>query len=271
MTTDRRMSVDRATLRELLAAASSTPWRWSGNTDYEDVRLAAANGSEVFAVIDRDHTPDDPLSRAHTEYLRCIKVQIGGEFRRLTDEEIAEAVRVSMVDDQDGDGEEVPLTYKALAFYVPGFFYQHARDHAVYQVARIRELPDDTPRSDERIYRADVCDVRNPNAQLIRDGINALPGLLNELDEAERRRDEALTIAADAVKALERIQRHDQSTRAEVYTADAAGVDQCEECYSVEIAVSALADLRQRLHGETTEATTDHSANAELHVAGGQP
>ena len=164
-------------IRAVHAAATNGPYRWAGNTDYEDVRLAGAGGTEVFAIIEHDRTVDDPQSRAYAHYLSVVREKVDGEFRSLTEDDIAERVRQSIAYDED---EEQPPTYSALAFYVPGFAYEHARDRAVYQVARIRELPDDTPRSDERIYRADVVDVRNPNARFLRDSWAYVEFLLGE-------------------------------------------------------------------------------------------
>lgn len=170
-------------IRATWQAATPGPYRWAGNTDYGDVRLAAAGGSEVFGLIDRDRSHDDPESRAYAEHLRDIQVKIDGEFRRLTDDEITDWVHRSIVaEEDDGDGGEVMRTYKALAFYAPGRAYEHAVDHVTYEVTRYQDLPEDTPRSHPRIYRADVVDVRNPNARFLRASWESVDRLLAEVD-----------------------------------------------------------------------------------------
>lgn len=44
---------------------------------------------------------------------------------------------------------------------------QTAKSLLVYEVARNQNLPDDTPRSHPQVYRADVVDVRHPNAKFM--------------------------------------------------------------------------------------------------------
>lgn len=197
------MGPDRASLRALLAAATGLPWRWAGNVDTGDVRLAGrarrsafdrqpdgsywSDGSyatEVFDVAGEERKPDDRGTHDYANYLReYVQMPDGaGGYRPMTEEEIAEDVRTNWLEDHWGE----PRQDNRLRFYQPHpGGYRPARDLAVFEVARNRGLPDDTPRSDERIYRADVVDVRNPNARLIRDGINALPALLDALDAAE--------------------------------------------------------------------------------------
>ncbi len=180
-------------IRAAHEAATPGPYRWAGNTDYGDVRLAAANGSEVFALVDRERTVDDPQSRAYASYLELISEKIDGEFRPLTADEIAERVRAAIAYDED---EEQPPTYAALAFYVPGFAYEHARDNVTYEVTRYQDLPEGTPRSHEGIYRADVVDVRNPNARFLRDSWEYVEFLLGEVAALRGERDAATALAA---------------------------------------------------------------------------
>lgn len=183
-------------IRAAHAAATEGPYRWAGNTDYGDVRLVG-HGSEVFAIVPHDRTVDDPQSRALAEHLSMIREKVDGEFRPLTDDEIAERVRQSIAYDEDW---EQPPTYDALAFYVPGFAYEHARDNAVYEVTRYKDLPEDTPRSHEGIYRADVVDVRNPNARFLRDSWAYVDYLLGEVDRL-RAKDAAVTAFLAEAKA----------------------------------------------------------------------
>lgn len=61
-----------------------------------------------------------------------------------------------------------------------------AKDLMVYEVARNQNLPDDTPRNHPKVYRADVVDVRHPNARFM---AAANPGavlaLLTRLEQVE--------------------------------------------------------------------------------------
>jgi hypothetical protein len=177
--TPRGAPLDIEPIRARHAAATPGPYRWAGNTDYGDVRLAARGGSEVFALIDRERSVDDPQSRAYASYLSDISEVIDGRLRALTEGEIAERVRAAIAYDED---EEQPPTYPAIAFYRPGFAYEHAVDHVTYEVTRYQDLPEDTPRSHPRIYRADVVDVRNPNARFLRDSWEDVRRLLVEVD-----------------------------------------------------------------------------------------
>jgi hypothetical protein len=214
-------ALDIEAIRARHAAATPGPYRWAGNTDYGDVRLAAAGGSEVFALVERDRSHDDPESRAYASYLRDIQMKIDGEFRSLTDDEITAEVHRSIVQDEDdGDGNELFKTYKALAFYAPGFAYEHAVDRVTYEVTRYQDLPEDTPRSHPQIYRADVVDVRNPNARFLRDSWEDVRQLLAEV---ERLRDELEIRTAErdsAIVANRGLGRERDQARAEAEAAN---------------------------------------------------
>lgn len=179
-------------IRAAHAAATPGPYRWAGNTDYGDVRLAAANGREVFALIARDRKPEDRATQGYRSHLRDIQIhdrslsEGKGGYRDLTDEEIDDWTRTEWLEDE----HEQPRTDNVLAFYAPGFAYEYARDLAVFEVGRHRGLPDDTPDTDERIYRRDVVDVRNPNARFLRDSWSYVDHLLGEVERLERERDE---------------------------------------------------------------------------------
>ncbi|MCK9930002.1 hypothetical protein MXD62_23020 [Frankia sp. Mgl5] len=187
------MGADRAGLRALLDAATKGPWSWRGNTDSGDVRLQGAR-ADVLGIVRRERTTDDPAAKSLDEYLQeCERSDGKGGWRPWTAAERRQRVRRSYL--VDGIGE--PRTDNVLAFVDPEkLLYEGACDLAVYEVARNQGLPDDTPRSHPQVYRGDVVDVRSANARLIRDGINALPGLLDDLDAAERERDQALAALA---------------------------------------------------------------------------
>lgn len=67
---------------------------------------------------------------------------------------------------------------------------QTAKNRLVFEVARNQGLPDGTPRSHPKVYRADVVDVMHPNAEFIAtfDPPTVL-ALLSRLEQAEQQRD----------------------------------------------------------------------------------
>lgn len=64
---------------------------------------------------------------------------------------------------------------------------QTAKNRLVFEVARNQGLPDGTPRSHPKVYRADVVDVMHPNAEFIAtfDPPTVL-ALLSRLEQAEQ-------------------------------------------------------------------------------------
>lgn len=64
---------------------------------------------------------------------------------------------------------------------------QTAKNRLVFEVARNQGLPDGTPRSHPKVYRADVVDVMHPNAEFIAtfDPATVL-ALLSRLEQAEQ-------------------------------------------------------------------------------------
>lgn len=62
-----------------------------------------------------------------------------------------------------------------------------AKDLMVYEVARNQNLPDETPRSHPQVYRADVVDVRHPNARFMAAANpETVLALLSRLEQAEQ-------------------------------------------------------------------------------------
>ncbi|MGO2030615.1 MAG: ead/Ea22-like family protein [Glutamicibacter ardleyensis] len=62
-----------------------------------------------------------------------------------------------------------------------------AKDLMVYEVARNQNLPDETPRSHPQVYRADVVDVRHPNARFMAAANpETVLALITRLEQAER-------------------------------------------------------------------------------------
>lgn len=64
---------------------------------------------------------------------------------------------------------------------------QTAKNRLVFEVARNQGLPDGTPRSHPKVYRADVVDVMHPNAKFIATfNPEAVLALLSRLEQAEQ-------------------------------------------------------------------------------------
>jgi hypothetical protein len=184
-------------IRAAHEAATPGPYRWTGNTDNDEVRLIGlgrrktADGrslgrGDVLAVIRRERTSDSPGARGYANYIGdCEQVHDPslndgkGGYRQPTDGEVEQRVRDEWLTDQWGE----PAYDNALTVYDPERgAHEFALDLAVYEVARNQGLPDDTPRSHPKVYRADVVDVRNPNARFLRDSWEYVRFLLDEVD-----------------------------------------------------------------------------------------
>jgi hypothetical protein len=150
-------------LREALAAATPGPWRWAGNTDTGEPRLTG-RGCDVLAI---GYEPRSTTGRDADE-VRSYARESG------VDED--EAVDM-WANDQYGE----PIKEPRLWFYTDHLAVD-AREHAVYEVA-----PEATSREDPRVYRADLVDLRHPDARLIVAAVNALPALLADLNAARER------------------------------------------------------------------------------------
>ena len=100
------------------------------------------------------------------------------EYTDLSLSDIEDAVEEWATDEYDQ-----PRTDQRLSVTDENHIRRTAEELAVYEVARAQGLPDDTPRDHERVYRADVCDLRATNARyLAAANPAAVLGLLNELD-----------------------------------------------------------------------------------------
>lgn len=171
------MSFEIGKLRELLSQGTQGPWFWSGNVDTHTVALCGRQPGlgvcEVLSTIDVERDPDD----RDAQQLREALADGGVSDKKW----IEDYVRETWAEDEWGQ----PRTDRRLAITTGDHIRANAEDYAVFEVARNRGLPDDTPRDDQRIYRGDVCDIRLPNARLIVEAVNALPALLDALEAAE--------------------------------------------------------------------------------------
>lgn len=165
---------DVAELRRLAEGATQGPWFWWGNTDNHSIALCGRQpGLGVCEVIST---------------LSVDRSTTGWEADRLR-RDLAEYTDLSLSDIEDAveewatDEYDQPRTDQRLSVTDENHIRRTAEELAVYEVARAQGLPDDTPRDHERVYRADVCDLRATNARyLAAANPAAVLGLLNELD-----------------------------------------------------------------------------------------
>lgn len=162
------MSIDLHELRRLAAAATPGPWWWGGSVDHHgDVGLRGRRpGLGVVDVLRT--TPED------------VDEESAGREWDTTD--------VSHYYARDEWIEmRVDHPHRYLAFLRnDDLFVEAGRDKAVFEVARNRGLPDDTPRDHPQVYRGDVVAIRNANAEYIAAASpDVLLDLLDRLDQAE--------------------------------------------------------------------------------------
>ncbi len=174
-----------AELRRLLDAATPGPWFWWGNTDTHSVALCGRQpGLGVCEVISSLNEERSIASRDADQQRE------GMRDAGYTEAQIAKAIE-EWAEDEWG----YPRTDARLSVTDEHYIRRTAEELAVYQVARAQGLPDDTPRDHPKVYRADVCDLRAPNARLIPAAVNALPALLGAAAERD-----ALAAKLDAVR-----------------------------------------------------------------------
>jgi hypothetical protein len=143
------------------AAAELAPgdWFWRGNTDYEEPSLSCIvprlGRVEVLGHCPVDRVRDSFEAR---EYIRGLE----NCFGTLAADVKEQYLREWLWADED---YEVANTDSRLTVTDERNVKQPVRDLAVYEVARHRGLPDDTPRTHEGIHRGNIVDVRSPIAQ----------------------------------------------------------------------------------------------------------
>ena len=153
-------------LREIAEAATEGGWHWAGNTD---------TGEPYLATWIRGIG-------------RCNILSIGSEDRSTTGRK-ADGVRADAREFDLGDPEELvdqwahdqfgePVKDPRLQF-TTDLMCVSARDLVVYEVAPLA-----TTREDDRVYRADISDIRHPDAAHI--ATFDPPTVLALIDEVER-------------------------------------------------------------------------------------
>ena len=166
-----------AELRRLAEAATPGPWFWWGNTDSHSVALCGRQpGLGVCEVISTLSVERSTTGRESDRLRRDL-----AEYTDMSLSDIEEAVEEWATDEYDQ-----PRIDQRLSVTDENYIRRTAEELAVYEVARAQGLPDDTPRGHERIYRADVCDLRATNARYL---AAANPAVVLALLDAAAERD----------------------------------------------------------------------------------
>jgi hypothetical protein len=144
------------------------PWWWGGNTDHHgDVCLHTRVPGYGWVDIMRPCT-EEPDDEAAGKEWDAAASEWGIDAYIARDEYI----------ERERDHPRQPLAF----IETDHMTVQHAREHVVYEVARNRKLPDDTPRSDPRIYRGDVVDIRNAHARFLAQSRQLVDDLIAEVE-----------------------------------------------------------------------------------------
>ncbi|KNX38076.1 hypothetical protein [Luteipulveratus halotolerans] len=150
--------LDLDAIRARHAATTEGPWFWWGNTDNHSAALCGRQPGvgvcEVVSTVTVDRSTTGREADVNRESLR--------EYTTMTEDQIEDEIRAWAAESWDQ-----PRSDARLALTDENHIRRNVEDVAVYQVARAQGLPDDTPRDDERVYRADICDVRNPNGKFL--------------------------------------------------------------------------------------------------------
>lgn len=136
-------------IRARAAAATGSTWHWAGNTDTGEPYLATwipgAGRCQVLDIGLQERSTTGPAADAMREDAR--------EYDLGDPEDV--------VRDWATDLHGAPICDPRLRFNVD-LMMVNARDVVVYEVA-----PNATSRQDRAVYRADIIDIRHPDAQLI--------------------------------------------------------------------------------------------------------
>lgn len=166
--------------RDLVAAATPGPWHWAGNIDNGEPYLATwipgAGRCQVLSIGGEERKESDPGAESLRSYLRECDY----------DEAAIEAEVHTWMHDSYGS----PVREPRLQF-VTDLMCVNAREHVVYEVA-----PEATSRDDKAVYRADIVDIRHPDARLIAAAPDLITRLLDHVD--------ALAAQVSAVRDLHR-------------------------------------------------------------------
>lgn len=163
-----------AEIRERTEAATPGPWFWWGNTDNHNTALCGRQPGlgvcEVISTIKVDRSTTGREADANRSSLRDVT--------DMTEEEIEEQITEWAIDPWSGE----PRSDERLAITDEKYIRHAVEEVAVYQVARAQGLPEDTPRDHEKVYRADICDVRTPNGRFLAHSRQDVEDLVAEVD-----------------------------------------------------------------------------------------
>jgi hypothetical protein len=150
--------------------ATPEPWHWAGNTDTGEPYLATwipgAGRCQVLAIGHEDRSTTGRAAEEVRSYAR--------ECDADPDEFLQEWAL-------DRYGE--PVQEPRLWLY-EDLMAVNARDRVVYEVA-----PQATTRDDPRVYRADVSDIRHPDAAFIAASRTMLPAAVAAIEAVLARED----------------------------------------------------------------------------------
>lgn len=173
MSTETVQAVDLNAIRGRLDAATPGPWFWWGNTDNHSTALCGRQSGlgvcEVISTLSVDRSTTGTEADELRESLR--------EYTGMDEEAIEAEVHDWAYDEYGGHRSD-----ERLAVTDADYIRRSVEEVAVYEVARAQRLPDDTPRDHPKVYRADICDVRNPNGQMLAHAWQDIRDLIAEVD-----------------------------------------------------------------------------------------
>ena len=166
--------LDLDAIKARLDAATPGPWFWWGNTDTHSTALCGRQPGigvcEVISTVSVKRSTTGREADANRSSLR--------DLTDLTEEEIEGHIREWAFDEWSGEARED----QRLAITDENYIRRSVEEVAVYQVARAQGLPDDTPRDHEKVYRADICDVRTPNGRFLAHSRQDVEDLVAEVE-----------------------------------------------------------------------------------------
>lgn len=176
-------------IKERLAAATPGPWFWHGNTDTHSVALCGREpGIGVCEVISTVRV-DRSLKGREADRIRESML----EHTDLDEEGVEEAMEDWIHDPWTGETR----ADERLAITDEKYIRRAVEEIPVYSVARAQGLPDDTPRDHEKIYRADICDVRVPNGAFLANSWQDVSDLVGEVERVTNGLEALMTVPYD--------------------------------------------------------------------------
>ena len=146
-----------AGVQDLLARTTPGPWFWWGNTDQHQIMLAGRGPYGVTGVVTTVGVDRDAGGR-----------DAAGIRSGMRDCGYDQAAIDTYVHDWAFDEDRTPRQDERLALANADGWLKTVEELAVYEVAVKQGLPNGTPRDHPKVYRADICGVRdNPNGEFL--------------------------------------------------------------------------------------------------------